>query len=413
MQRGSFRFLCVYLALYMFPAVRSIPLLGSLADLYWRLWDVVVPWVGRHVLHLDREISTTPTGSGDTAYAYVLILVFVVLSLALTAGWSLFSRRRREYRVGLQWLTIAIRFYLFVVLLSYGLSKVFLNQFAYIPLEGLVQRFGDASPMGLLWKFMAYSPAYNLLAGLAEVAGAVLLVSRRTTTLGAGILVAVMTNVFVLNMAYDVPVKQFSFHLLALAGFLVARDSRRLLRAFVLNRTVPKQFLWEPFAEGLGRRAWWGARCVFVVFAFVSTVTGAMNARKNWGAAGPKPPLFGLYQVRDFVFDGTARPPLLTDDRRWKLIVFNRKGGMSVRTMSETWVRYAAIVDRRAHTITLRTREGHAGMIRYREEDSGALSLRGQVQGHAVEATLRPVDVQELLLLKTKFRWVHEAPFNR
>lgn len=41
-----------------------------------------------------------------------------------------------------------------------------------------------------------------------------------------------MTNVFALNLFYDVPVKLFSGHLLLAALLLLALDARRLLAAF-------------------------------------------------------------------------------------------------------------------------------------------------------------------------------------
>src|SRR5206468_1346164 len=79
--------------------------------------------------------------------------------------------------------------------LGYGISKVFFGQFP-LPFPGrLVQRFGDASPMGLMWTFMGASPAYVFFAGAMETIGAGLLLFRRTTTLGALVLSGVMLNV--------------------------------------------------------------------------------------------------------------------------------------------------------------------------------------------------------------------------
>jgi hypothetical protein len=68
--------------------------------------------------------------------------------------------------------------------------------------------------------------------------GALLLIFPKTTMLGALVALADMTQVFVLNMTCDVPVKLLSFHLLLMALFLLAPDMSRLCRFFVLDRGV-------------------------------------------------------------------------------------------------------------------------------------------------------------------------------
>ncbi len=54
---------------------------------------------------------------------------------------------------------------------------------------------------------MGYSTPYNVFTGLVETVPAMLLFFRRTATLGALLLVAVLANVVMLNLCYDVPVE--------------------------------------------------------------------------------------------------------------------------------------------------------------------------------------------------------------
>jgi hypothetical protein len=63
-----------------------------------------------------------------------------------------------------------------------------------------------------------------------------LLTARRTTFLGASVSFGVLSHVAVLNFSYDVSVKLFSLHLLAMALFLIAPDLGGIARMFVLNR---------------------------------------------------------------------------------------------------------------------------------------------------------------------------------
>lgn len=57
--------------------------------------------------------------------------------------------------------------------------------------------------MGLLWRFMAFSPTVQFLAGLAEVVAAVLLLFGRTAWLGALLAAIDMSVVFLLNLTFD------------------------------------------------------------------------------------------------------------------------------------------------------------------------------------------------------------------
>ena len=122
---------------------------------------------------------------------------------------------------------------------TYGFSKVFHLQMQFPDAGRLAESFGDSSPMGLLWTFMGYSFGYSLFAGMAEVAGGALVLFRRTTTLGVLVIAAVMLNIEILNLTYDVPVKLYAAHLLFMAIVLLAPDFTRLANVFVLNRPVP------------------------------------------------------------------------------------------------------------------------------------------------------------------------------
>ncbi|RAG62074.1 DoxX family protein, partial [Burkholderia multivorans] len=113
-----------------------------------------------------------------------------------------------------------LRLWLAGYLLIYGWSKVFHMQMGYADFADALVQYGEMSPMGLLWRFMAFSPTVQLLAGLAEVAAAVLLLFRRTAWLGALLAAIDMSVVFLLNLTFDVPVKQLS-GLMALVGLIL------------------------------------------------------------------------------------------------------------------------------------------------------------------------------------------------
>ena len=127
----------------------------------------------------------------------------------------------------------------------------------------MTRTYGESSPMGLLWTFMAASPAYTFFAGLGETVGGLLLVFRRTATVGALIIFGVMVNVMMLNFCYDVPVKQYSFHLVLMALLIALPDFPRLANVLIWNRpTEPGNLMTPPYTN---RFTIWILRLIKVV----------------------------------------------------------------------------------------------------------------------------------------------------
>ncbi|WP_226829596.1 hypothetical protein [Brevibacterium aurantiacum] len=130
-----------------------------------------------------------------------------------------------------------LRIWLAGYLLIYGWSKVFLIQMGQADYADALVQYGEMSPMGLLWRFMAFSPGVQALAGLAEVAAAAFLLFRRTAWLGALLAAVDMTVVFVLNLTFDVPVKQLS-GIMALAGIILLIPNVPRLCRFLVGKTT-------------------------------------------------------------------------------------------------------------------------------------------------------------------------------
>ena len=164
------------------------------SGLFNMLWKKLVPWFAEHVLHLENRITVFTNGSGDTTYNYVSLLVFVILSVLATVIWSIIDRRRPSYNQALEWLIVLIRYYVIYQMVIYGLAKLFYMQFQPPRFTRLLQPYGESSPMGLLWTFMGYSKGYTMFTGFGELVGGLLLLVRRTRTLGALVVFGVMSK---------------------------------------------------------------------------------------------------------------------------------------------------------------------------------------------------------------------------
>ncbi|WP_221088751.1 hypothetical protein [Deinococcus aquaedulcis] len=232
-RRFALQFGSLYLALYFLVGVQGF------APLPEPLRFAVADALSRALFRAPLPPLAGPTGSGDTALDWAWTLVLLLVALLGGAVWTLLDRRAPHPRLMVT-LSQLLRVSLIWWLAIYGLSKFNFGQFGLLGTGQLTITYAESSPMGLLWRFMAASPGYQWLAGVAEVLPALLLLHRRTVTLGALIAAVTMANVLALNLFYDVPVKNFSAHLLLAALVLLVLDARRL-RAFVTGEAVPAQ----------------------------------------------------------------------------------------------------------------------------------------------------------------------------
>lgn len=125
---------------------------------------------------------------------------------------------------------IAVRYALAVVFVVYGGIKLFGGQYYYG--DWVLSKAERPGP-GLVWAFYGYSPFYGRATGLFELLPALLLLNRRTATLGALGLFAVSLNITLMDFAFDYPaVKYFSAGYTLLLAFLLWQGRDRLLAAF-------------------------------------------------------------------------------------------------------------------------------------------------------------------------------------
>ncbi|HXO42926.1 MAG TPA: hypothetical protein VN999_15865 [Thermoanaerobaculia bacterium] len=421
-QRIAFRFVFCYLLLYNLPFplyLLPIPGLGAVFMAYRKFWDTVVLWTGAHVLHLAHPIQNLrgKTGSGDTTYDWVKLLCFAAFAAVATLAWTLATLRgkAREHRRLHEWLRIYVRYALGTILLSYGWAKVIKNQFPFPSQDRLLEPFGQASPMGLLWTFMGVSTPYTFFAGAMEVLGGMLLFFRRTTTLGALVTITVMTNVFMLNMCYDVPVKQYSLHLLLMAVFLLAPDLGRLANVLVLHRPTEPASLAPPWSARWARIGGMSLCVLYVGYTLFTDIQSSLEMQSEFDPGKPKATIYGTFEVEEFVRNGQTVPPLVTDASRWRRLASYYPQVLSVRQMDDTQHRFASEYSTAKHSIALSTFDGKSAMgaFTYAFPDKDHLVLQGTLLKDALTVRLRRLDSSHFLLVSRGFHWVSEYPFNR
>lgn len=420
--RIAFRLSFVYFSVY----VLMTQMMGTMIPFYpfnlleeTRPVQAVVLWTAKHVFHIGHALVTMGTGSGDRTFDWVLNFLIVMLALAATAVWSIADRKRESYPGLYKWFRLFMRFALAGTMFSYGFAKLIPLQMPFPRLDRLLEPYGNFSPMGVLWSSIGASRSYEIFSGCAETAGGLFLIFPRTTTFGALICLADMTQVFVLNMTYDVPVKLLSFNLILFALFLLAGDGQRLANVLFLNRTAAPDLRPALFRRVFANRAALGVQIAFGILLMGVNLRGSVQGVSEYGWKSPKPALYGIWDVKNFSVDGQERPPLLTDTERWRRIVFDSFGTMSVTAtvhgMDDTRRTYGLAINTATKTFVL-TKPGDKNWkanFTFDRTTPGELTVDGTVDSHKIHAQMEQYDVSKFLLVSRGFHWVQERGMNR
>jgi hypothetical protein len=408
----AFRLVFVYVILTGLPMfLEALPGTAPLLKAYSRLQAVCLPWVGKRILHLRTDVHVQPTGSGDRLADYLQVLCFLSLAAVAALFWSVLDNRRPHYERLERGLRVYVRYPLGMIMIGYGAAKVFKTQFPFLPAEQLIHTYGDSSPMRLLWNFMGFSAGYNIFTGGAEVLGGVLLFSRRTTTLGALVVAAVMANVVVLNFCYDVPVKLYSLHWLLLAVLLLLPDLRRLADVFVRNRPTEAVPLRAPFKARWMEAVRLGGKALLIGAFLFWQAKQELELRKMMSQAPAKLPFFGLYEVEGFVRNGTEVLPLITETTRWRTVAVNSRR-FTVRLMDDQQQRHLLRQDPEKQELTIDTGPTDKVSLTYTLPDPGHVVLTGTYMNDALSVRLRKLEAPPFLLVNRGFHWISEAPYN-
>src|SRR5581483_2199444 len=196
---------------------------------------------------------------------------------------------------------------------------------------------------------------------------------------------AVMSNVFMLNMSYDVPVKLFSFHLLVAALILAGPDLANMTRFLVLRQpaqlAIDRPFFGDPRLNLAGLIA----QLLFAAFLVGSDLYLSFQ---NQLTTADRPLLYGVWSV------GRANAD-------WRQIVFDYYGAFVVQSQRGDLEYYSEKTNAAERTITISGYGKHPlhGVLRFRQAPANLLRLWGRFGDRRVIATLHRVDESKFLLL--------------
>jgi len=408
-QKIVFRFLSIYLLFYI-CSNQFVTVV-----VFHPIWEFVVPLVGKYILGFSEEIHSIRSGSGDGIFSYVSIFTYFLVAIIGAVVWTFFDKNRKNYQTLLDWLITLVRYYVAFQLLLYGMAKLVGGQFGTLIPSQLIRTYGESSPMGLLWTFMAASKGYQIFTGAAEVLGGVLLLWKRTTTLGALTVFGVMANVMALNFFYDVPVKLLSTHLVIMSLLLIALDGQRLFDFFFKNESTSSCTYRELIPHPIFLKVKNGLK-ILVLLAMtggmgymVSSQKKAMSMNKDVHN------MKGVYEVQNFSRIEKDFSIIKDDPFRWEYMIIDFPGKLTIRTVSgqKRYFQYKIDSTLQYLALGLRMDSSHFDTLHVVHNQDDEFFIEGNLQGDSINVALRKKTFDDFLLTNRGFHWISEQPFNR
>ena len=218
-----------------------------------------------------------------------------------------------------------------------------------------------------------------------------------------------------LNMTYDVPVKLFSFHLILIALFLLAPDLPRLVNVFFWTAPPGLPHGNPLFAKLRANRAALTAQILFGLWLVGINAYGSWTAWRLYGGGSPDSALYGIWNVDQLTIDGQVRPPLLTDNGRWRRVIFDFPTRMAFQRMDDSFARYGASINVNGKILALTNNDDKnwKASFAFQRPAPDQLVLDGDMDSHKVHMQLKLLDRNTFLLVSRGFHWIQETPFNR
>lgn len=411
------RFVIVYFVLYTLPFPLDYFPFGVgnwLAEGISEFWQLPVTFLYNDVLGFKGPVLYRNNGSGDSRYFYFLVPTMLMIASFIWLLWYLLAGKWENLAKNVFPLFIVyIRYYLAFTLFTYGFAKVFYLQFSELSLFQLTQEFGNSSPMGLLWRFMGYSELYSIFTGFVEVLAGGLLLFRKTTLLGVCVSFAVMIQVFMMNMSFDVPVKLYSFHLILVTLIILYPDLGKLMDFFIRFKQ-PKPFqLQAYFKKQSHNRVLQLLKSTLIISVLLNLITDDIAKRENYGKRSKTNALYGIYEVDAFILNNDTIAISRSNPKVWDRLIIDKRDAV-VDKMDRRRVGMQMTIDSSRSKLVLSAYldENDTYDFDFKRIEN-RLILSGKSNNDSVRVELNRKNKEFYFLEKRGFNWINEYPMNR
>jgi uncharacterized membrane protein YphA (DoxX/SURF4 family) len=295
---------------------------------------------------------TDGNGCGDLPRDFRFFPTAVTVALGLALLWCAIDRQKYRYHKLEYILQTVIRYFLAYTIMQYGAAKVVDMQFSS-SINGLDTRVIDLGPMGIAWTFFGFSYEYEFFIGCGQILAAMLLLYRRTATLGAVLMVTIMANIVFVNFSFNVCVKFFSSTYLVMALYLLLDDARRLARFFILNQVTEPRTYPQLFSKKWIQKTF-NVIGVLLFIGIIFLPIGGMYQIKKRSGTGQHSPVYGVWTVDSVhASSDTLNGRLAADSSGWKKIIFENYNNAYIKSWQNTRGFFHYEEDTVKHSLTM------------------------------------------------------------
>lgn len=262
--------------------------------------------------------------------------IVALIALAGAVAWSFADKSSIEYNKLSYWIRVIVRYRLAVGILVYGFIKFFPIQAPWPSISNLNTNYGDFNRWKLFSLSLGIVPNYQSFLGLVEIITGGLLLFRKTSTIGAFIIIIFTGNVFMSNLAYEGGEYIYSLYLISFALFLLIFDLQRIISLLILQKpTIPNRF--KPVPTVNWQRYTRLALKTFFIFFFVvlygfKTRSGLQKGLTLYPITKGLSNTAGLYNVTSFNINHENIPYSKTSAIRWQDVVFEKWNTISIKS---------------------------------------------------------------------------------
>ncbi|WP_080777565.1 hypothetical protein [Chryseobacterium phocaeense] len=253
------------------------------------IYGDLTEWVLNNIFKADH---TRIDFSSDSLSMLVLMIILIIISALITA-----LIRKKHLPEILHYSKEIVLVYIAVVLMKYGLDKIFKAQF-YLPEPNILySRFGNLDRDILFWSTMGTSRLYSVAIGIFELIAALMILFHKTRTLGLLCSIGILVNIVFINLGFDISVKFFSLILLLMAAFGLKDQWILLYRFLVLKQKI--QLDEEPKIHGKIFPAWVFLKTAFIGFSIVAILFPYIESGNYNDDIAGRPSLHGAFKNVD------------------------------------------------------------------------------------------------------------------
>ncbi|KLT67584.1 hypothetical protein [Pedobacter sp. BMA] len=322
-EKGFFRFFFIYFILQSLPL--SVDFFHIVFGFNWfhiRYGDI---------FNISRLSAKFIPGADS-------FLNWIILAIFSAAGAFLWSKQKKEnynYNELYYWLRAIVRYRLAIGIIGYGFLKFFPMQAPFPSISNLNTAYGDFSEWKIFSMSLGIVPGYESFLGGVEIVAGLLLLFRKTASIGAIIILIFTGNVFISNLGYGGGEYVYASYLISFAVFVLWFDAQRIYRLISLELpTQPNLYqpAFRPAMKSLRLVAKAFVLIFFVFFYGLKTYFGLRRDPYQFPRKAGLARAAGIYDVTDFKLNGKVIPYDPSNTSRWQDVVFEKWATISIRS---------------------------------------------------------------------------------